>query len=169
MENFSLLCYFLGIEVSYSSREYLCSQQKYISYILVSATISGPHVSYSPSLSVIKAKFDASSRWWGSFNTTHTLEKMCCCPYLFATHPDIFLMRYMYGVSLLVSYIDILCGFPLCHPLSFRTMTLSLLFPLDSPTYPSSLFRCWLGEWFRYLSFLHWILHFSSIITILAL
>ena len=102
MENFSLLCYFLGIEVSYSSREYLCSQQKYISYILVSATISGPHVSYSPSLSVIKAKFDDSSRRWGSFTTTHRLEKMCCCPYLFATHPDIFLMRCMYGVSLLV-------------------------------------------------------------------
>jgi len=48
MKVLGFLCYFLGIEVAYSSRSYLLSRQKYIVDLLDCATLSDPAVFVSP-------------------------------------------------------------------------------------------------------------------------
>ena len=42
MKDLNFFCYFLGIEVAYSSYSYLLSQQKYIADLLERATLSDP-------------------------------------------------------------------------------------------------------------------------------
>jgi len=49
MEDLSFLRYFLVIEVAYSSRDYLLSQQKYIADLLDCATLSDPAVAATSS------------------------------------------------------------------------------------------------------------------------
>src|SRR3954466_2727341 len=91
MKDLGFLRYFLGIEVAYSSRGYLLSQQKYISDILARATLHDPAVSYPASCNTpmelhLKLRHDDGTPLP---HPTRYRELVGSLIYLTATRPDI--------------------------------------------------------------------------------
>src|SRR5436189_999835 len=91
MKDLGFLRYFLGIEVAYSSRGYLLSQQKYISDILARATIHDPAISTSASCTTpmelhLKLRRDDGTPLP---HPTRYRELVGSLIYLTATRPDI--------------------------------------------------------------------------------
>src|SRR3954466_416200 len=91
MKDLGFLRYFLGIEVAYSSRGYLLSQQKYISDILARATLQDPSLMTSASCTTpmelhLKLRHDDGSPLP---DPTRYREHGCSLIYLAATRPNI--------------------------------------------------------------------------------